>query len=256
MNLARQEAFSAALHGAGPLVGTPEPRLDIHRNNRMASLAASLAIAFPATLRIVGEDYFHAMAREFIQASPPRGPVLLAYGDELPDFIAAFPPAADIPYLADVARIEAAVTRAYHAQDALPLGVEDLQWLNGPGAQDVRLRLHAAVFVLRSPFPAATLWEHNLAADWVPVADWRGEDVVVCRPQMEVLVRVLPPGAGDFLQALMGGHSLGEAAARVASEGFDLPAALAFAFAQGLARPDVDTGPVAGVADVFGGGIS
>ncbi|MFD3266597.1 HvfC/BufC family peptide modification chaperone [Phenylobacterium ferrooxidans] len=255
MNLARQEAFCAALHGAGSLAGTPEPRLDIHRNNRMASLAAALAIGFPATLSIVGEEYFHAMAREFIQASPPREPVLLAYGDGLPDFIAAFPPAADIPYLADVARIEAAVTRAYHAQDLLPLGADELQWLNGEGALDVRLRLHAAVFVLRSPFPAATLWEHNLAADWVPVEDWRAEDVVVCRPQMDVLVRVLPPGAADFLQALMDGHSLGDAAARVESDDFDLPAALAFAFAQGLARPGVDTGPGAGEADVFGGAI-
>ncbi|CAN5719028.1 DNA-binding domain-containing protein [soil metagenome] len=256
MTLARQEAFCAALHGAGPLAGTPEPRLDIHRNNRMASLAAALALGFPATLRIVGADYFHAMAREFITASPPRGPVLLTYGDGLPDFIAAFPPAAEIPYLADVARIEAAVTRAYHAKDVLPLGVDELQWLNGEGALDVRLRLHAAVFVLRSPFPAATLWERNLAADWIPVEDWGGEDVVVCRPQMEVLVRVLPPGAGDFLQALMAGHSLGEAAARVESDDFDLPAALAFAFAQGLARPDVDNGPGAGVADVLGDGIS
>ncbi|MDR3527277.1 MAG: DNA-binding domain-containing protein [Rhizomicrobium sp.] len=228
-----QARFAASLHqfeGA-------ESHLAIHRNNRMAALIDALAIAFPATQRIVGEEYFRAMAGAFVCAHPPRAPLLLAYGDELPAYIAAFAPAAEISYLADVARLEAAVMRAYHAADDHPLGVAELKWLTQEGAAEVRLALPATVFLLRSRFPAATLWERNLAESFVPLAEWPAEDVIVCRPALDVIVRVLPPGGADFLEALQRGHSIGEAAALVAAPAFDLPAALAFAFSHCLARP-------------------
>jgi len=232
--MSTQAEFSAALHQRA---AASEQRLNIHRNNRMASLIEALAIAFPATLRIVGEDYFRGLAAEFVRGQPPRAPLLLSYGDDLPAFITTFAPAADIAYLADVARLEAAVMRAYHAVDDKPLSVCELQWLTQEGAAEVRLTLPPAVFLLRSAFPAATLWERNLAETFVPLTDWSAEDVIVCRPALDVIVRVLPPGAADFLEALMRGQTIGEAAALVATPAFDLSATLAFAFSHCLARP-------------------
>ncbi|KAG0919362.1 hypothetical protein G6F31_021147 [Rhizopus arrhizus] len=60
------------------------------------------------------------MARVFAAATPPSSPVLLHYGAEFPDFIASFPPAEPLPYLADVARIERAATEAFHAAVSAP----------------------------------------------------------------------------------------------------------------------------------------
>ena len=64
------------------------------------------------------------MARAFVAATPPRTPVLTTYGDEFAEFIAAFEPARELAYLADVARLEAARTHAYHAADAVPVDAE------------------------------------------------------------------------------------------------------------------------------------
>ena len=51
-------------------------------------------------------------------------------------------PARELPYLADVARLEAARTRAYHADDAAPLDAAAFAALD-PGAADaLRLTLH------------------------------------------------------------------------------------------------------------------
>ena len=59
--------------------------------------------------KIVGEEFFAAMARAFVTEQPPCTPLLATYGDQLAAFIAAFEPAREIAYLADVARLEAAV---------------------------------------------------------------------------------------------------------------------------------------------------
>ena len=66
------------------------------------------------------------MARAFIAQNRPRSAIIAEYGDDLPDFIEGFEAASSVPYLADVARIEMAWTQAYHAADAVPLGVEAL----------------------------------------------------------------------------------------------------------------------------------
>src|SRR5258708_8377668 len=93
----------------------------VHRNNVTSGLVKALKSLFPVVEKIVGEEFFAAMARVFVMAQPPRSPLLAAYGDDFPQFVAAFEPAREIPYLADAARLEAARTRAYHAPHATPL---------------------------------------------------------------------------------------------------------------------------------------
>ena len=87
----------------------------------VVGLIKTLQARFPAVEGIVGEEFFVAMARVFVAKMPPRTPILTTYGDEFADFIAAFEPARELAYLADVARLEAARTRAYHAADAAPV---------------------------------------------------------------------------------------------------------------------------------------
>ena len=59
---------------------------------------------------MVGDDFFAGMARPFIAGSPPAGPVLSEYGTGFADFVARWPAAVGLPYLADVARLEVAAT--------------------------------------------------------------------------------------------------------------------------------------------------
>ena len=59
-------------------------RFAIHRNNVMSSLVRALEDGFPVTRLLVGEEFFRAMARDYVRAQPPRSPVLLEYGAGLP----------------------------------------------------------------------------------------------------------------------------------------------------------------------------
>src|SRR3546814_18820662 len=92
------------------------------------------------------------MARVFAAATPPSSPVLLHYGAEFPDFIASFPPAESLPYLADVARIERAATEAYHECEAIPLILSALADVPPDRAPMLRVRLHPSLRLVRPPY--------------------------------------------------------------------------------------------------------
>ncbi|MCB9958177.1 MAG: putative DNA-binding domain-containing protein [Rhodospirillaceae bacterium] len=215
---------------AGNAVAAAE-RLLVHRNNAQLSLIGVLAADFPVTRRIVGADFFTAMARQFVFAHPPLRPELLAYGGELPDFIAGFPPARPLPYLADVARLEAAVKGSYFAADAVSLRPADLAGLQDEVAAELVLALHPSVRIVASPFPILTLHRAN-RADRAAVGrvdtTAPGETVLVSRIAAEVTLDAIGPGDAAFLTAVGAGRPLIDAAAAacLADPAFDLQASL------------------------------
>ena len=73
----------------------------VYRNNVVAGLIETLKDNYPAVRRIVGSEFFRAMALQFVTANPPHSPVMLGYGAGFAKFIARFEPAATLPYLPD-----------------------------------------------------------------------------------------------------------------------------------------------------------
>lgn len=233
-----QQSFAAALLDPERAVQFPQKRFAVYRNNVAVGLVNALATRFPATQKVVGEEFFRAMARLFAAAHPPRSPLLMQYGDDFPDFIARFEPAADLLYLADVARLEAARTRAYHAADAALLDANALLSLADSAFGDRCLAPHPAAVIVRSEYPIVTIWAMNAGErPLAPIEDWRGEDALVTRPALDVLVRTLPPGGAAFLMALFAGATLGAAAesALTENQSFDIVANLTGLIASGAA---------------------
>lgn len=208
----------------------PERRFSVYRNNVAVGLTGALASRFPVAEQIVGPEFFMAMAHAFIAASPPRSPLLLSYGDDFGDFVAHFEPAAEISYLADVIRLEAARGNAYHAADAAPVTAARLQDIDPADLPALRFTPHPSTSVVRSPHPFVTIWAMN-AGDipLAPIENWTAEDALVVRPEMIVNVRRLPPGGAVFVSTLMAGGTLGMAfeTAMHETDAFDLAENLA-----------------------------
>lgn len=238
MSAAIQSAFAARLFEATPAptglmawnAATPECRYDVYRNNVTASLTNALASRFPAAERIVGSEFFRAMAQAFIRRHPPRSPLLLAYGDDFPDFAAAFEPAGELAYLPDVMRLETARGRAYHAADAVPLDPQSLTAVDPSRLGSLTFTPHPSLSLLSSSHPVVTIWAMNVGeSSPAPINDWRGEDAVIVRPHMVVDVVPLMPGGVAFFRRLADGVTLAGAAeaAMAADTRFDLSTNLA-----------------------------
>jgi hypothetical protein len=190
----------------------PVKRYGVYRNNVATGLARALAARFPITEKIVGEEFFTAMARDFVLAHPPTSPVLLHYGADFAGFVASFPPAASLPYLADIVRLEDAQIRAYHARDIAPIAADVLTRIAPERMSGLSLRFHPAARIIRSTFPIVTIWSMNAGVlPLAPITDWQAEDALVTRPELSVVTRQVSPGSATFLLALMRDASLGEA---------------------------------------------
>jgi hypothetical protein len=140
-------------------------RLAVYRNTFDSNLANAVRLAYPAVRKLVGTEFFEGAARMFAHERPPRASSLDVYGDEFPDFLASFAPAASLAYLADVARLEWAVNRALHAPDAHPLDASRLAAVDPALHERVRFVAAPSVSLLRTPCPADTIWRAVLAGD-------------------------------------------------------------------------------------------
>jgi hypothetical protein len=226
-----QDVFAHALlqPGSAPPAGIANPdalRFAVYRNNVYVGLVNALASRFPVTRALVGEDFFSGMARVYAASHLPRTPLMFAYGDDFPDFVAAFAPARDLRYLPDVARIEAFWTQAYHAADAPTLEVRQLAAIPPDRLAEQRFAAHPAARIVASRYPIGAIWEAHQHAEPVGV-DVRGaQTVLVARPRMQVRVHVLPGEDAGFAEALLAGAALGEAAQRAGSPHFDVGTAL------------------------------
>ena len=239
-----QKAFAGAVLNAGAAVptglarraeGAPSRRFGAYRNNVYAGLIDVLAGLFPVVARLVGEEFFRALARDYVEHEPPSSAVLLRYGAGFADFIAGFPPAATAPYLADMATLEWLRHSAYHAADAVPLPLQALASA-ADRAADAVLALHPSLGVVRSSYPIVSIYELNVEIGDVSPARLAGsENALVARSGLAVEIRRLPEGGAPFILALKDGKTIGAAAisALRESSAFDLKANLARLMASG-----------------------
>ncbi|HYK24812.1 MAG TPA: DNA-binding domain-containing protein [Steroidobacteraceae bacterium] len=218
----RQREFAAALLDPARAVpeGVADPagracpkRFSVYRNNIAVAWIEALRESFPAVCRIVGEEFFCAAAQCYAASEPPGSPVLTEYGAGFARFLERFEPAASLPYLPDVARIERAWIEAYHARDASPLDPAALEHMASDRVRGLRFAAHPSLRLVRSRYRALTIWRMNVA-DGVPepIDPASDEDALLVRPGAEVAVRSIPPGGARFIEALARGEPLGAAA--------------------------------------------
>ncbi|WP_049974223.1 DNA-binding domain-containing protein [Azospirillum sp. B4] len=207
----------------------PLPNTGLHRGSTLGGLAAVLADTFPVVRRLVGEDCFIALAQAYVRHQPPADAPLLRYGAGFPAWLAGQTVATRLPYLSDVARLEAAWNHAYHAPEADPLDGGALAAL-GDAVEDAVWHLHPSHRFVASTWPIDLIWRANqpdqpdTAVD-LDAARVRGDThVLLVRPAAEVLLMRLSPGAFALLMALAAGLTLGSAwdNALALDAGFDL----------------------------------
>jgi hypothetical protein len=201
----------------------------------------SLLAAYPVVAALVGDDSFATMAREFWHRHPPARGDLACWGEALAAFVAPNPQLADVPYLADVARVEWALHRAAGAPDA---GADPASFalLTQAEPDSFTLRLAPGTAVILSEWPVASLVTAHLhddpplavAAAWVQAHE--AENAVVWRQALRPLVAACTPAEAALLAALLQGRSLLASLndALVADAAFDLGAWLPGAVTQGV----------------------
>lgn len=187
-------------------------RFNVYRNNVTVSLTEALAQGFPAVVKLLGDEYFTAIARVFVQDNPPQSRLMMHYGDGFPAFLDSVPAIARLGYVGDVARLELALRRSYHAADAAPLDPAILGAIAPDDLPVTRFTLAPALMLLRSRWPIHAIWAFNMIpGSPAPRTQGQAQDVLITRAGFDPEPHPLPPGGAAFVAALMQGETLGAA---------------------------------------------
>ncbi|WP_299737999.1 DNA-binding domain-containing protein [uncultured Roseobacter sp.] len=237
-----QATFRSALLDAekavpeGLLDGSDTPagaRFSVYRNNVVVSLTEALRTAFPLIYKLLGAQTFDRLAAIYVRQHPPSSPLMMHYGQDLPEFLQSFQPLSHIGYLPDCARLDIAMRRSYHAKDAVPIDPSVFQ-TDAEELMSLRLALAPATIVLRSDWPLHDIWRLNFEPD-APKPRATAQDVLITRPEFDPAPHALQPGGAAWLQHLQTGMAFGPAheATITAAPSFDLSAALSQALQTG-----------------------
>ena len=209
-------------------------RFDVYRNNVASSLTEALITAFPVICKLVGDRFFRAMAGVYLRTHPPKSPVMMFYGADMPAFLTGFEPVQKLPYLPDVARLELALRHSYHAADVPPLTPETFAQIPADQLMLSRVSFAPPVHLIRSRWPVHGIWRANMQ-DGTPKPQDRGENVLITRPEFDPILSTLAPGGGTFVAHLMEGARFGDALEAATSQvpDFNLTATLGLLMAGG-----------------------
>ena len=193
-------------HFADALEGPASGAMAVYRNTVLHGAVEALRANYPVTEQIVGAEMFEQVAVDYATECPPRRAVLALYGARFADWLEAQCWIGDLPYLADVARVERLHVECLMAADAKPLSSAQVRHAcRQPGG---RLGLHPAVRFTWLRTPAMSIWlAHQRAVESELAPEWKAEGALFARPSPFVMHT---PRIGPAAHRLMFGMRLGE----------------------------------------------
>lgn len=184
-NLAEfQRDFAAALLEDGqPKRSRGSQAFAVYRNTCARGVVEALRAAFPTIDMILGDEMFTGAALDYRREEPPAGPVLSDYGFRFPGWLSRQPWTCELPYLADVARLDWLWLESFLAADPDRVPAK-------PGPQP-RIMLHPATRFAWLATPALTIWQaHRDPWGFDELdPDWIEEGALITRPDGRVLVQ-------------------------------------------------------------------
>jgi hypothetical protein len=183
----------------------------VYRNTSARGTVEALRAAYPTVDMLVGEEMFTQVALDYRREHPPMGPILSDYGARFASFLASQPWTCELPYLADVARLDWLWLESFLAPDVAASPP--------PLAGETRIALHPATRVAWLTTPAMTIWlAHRDPWKLTELEpDWVEEGALFTRPGLSVCAELIDAAFHHLLIACAAPASIGDVVSAVAA---------------------------------------
>ncbi len=212
-------------------------RILVYAGGYTVRIGEALAETYETIANVLGHEKFHQMTEDYVAVFPSRYYNLTTAGKHLPEFLKTWKPAAEFPFLPDLAAFEWRVSRAFHAFDSVPFDRSGLAGLAMEDWENMSLILQPSAALFRSEWSVLEIWKLPPALRAVgpeganqPVTVdieryHKPQYALVSRQDLKVRTENLSAAQYRLLELLMSGRTLGEACEALADAGEDLPVA-------------------------------
>ncbi|EKD70931.1 MAG: protein of unknown function DUF2063 [uncultured bacterium] len=190
-------------------VAQPEQNIFIYRNNIFSHLINTLKTTYPLILSLLGKDFFHLTAKEYIKQYPSRSANLHDYGEYVSDFIAEFSPLKDFVYLSEVAYFEWICHRIYFAANHDGFDTKNISTITKDQYSQLHFLLHPASQVVQFYYPILKIIDlcQNSANESFDVNSG-GIKLLIIRRGIEIKLMSLEDADFAFLFAVQNGETI------------------------------------------------
>ena len=222
-----QDAFIDALyHRPAPQLAAlaGQAAFAVYRNSVLAGAVEALRGNFPSVEALVGQAWMQEAAAAYAQRMPPDDPRLIHYGAAFADFLEPLQRLYDMPYLADVARLDFAWCEAFAAPLEPCLALTDLAGMTAADLANSCLAPRSSVrWRWFAQHPVFTLWHYSREGlAWPPDKPWIAEGALLSGTAEGVAKQTLEVGGCAFLDACAQGLTLEQASQAALSAQPDL----------------------------------
>ena len=206
-----QQSFSEALLSDGELPPSlRSPALTVYRNTCAQGAIEALRDTYSTVNTLLGDEMFTAIALDYRREKPPAGPILSDYGAGFADFMTYQQWFSEVPYIADVARLDWLWIESFLAAGA--------EALPASPAGSPQINLHPATRFVWLATPALTIWQAHRDLENVGELepDWREEGALFTRPDFAVQIEPIDPVCYQLLLAFTASTGIDERVEQVA----------------------------------------
>jgi hypothetical protein len=187
-------------------------QVSIYQNNVNETFRKALASSYPVVERLVGEDCFRGLCREYLRRYPSRSGSLQQYGACFVEFLTDVYAGTGYGYLPDVAGLEWASEEVLAGPECNVTDLQTLVSVDPSAFASLRFRFHESVRLIRSDYPVLAIWRANQPGESTAVDLSTGaEHVAVMRRGGDAMLRLVPAGVFQLIQALQEGKTFVEA---------------------------------------------
>jgi hypothetical protein len=160
---------------------------------------------------VLGHARFHELVEGYVAAHPSRSYTLNRLGDHLPEYVAGCTELPRSALLADLARLELAITLVFDAERDEPLDAEAIAAVPAETWPGARFRTVAAMRLLRLDYPVDDLLQSIKRGEPRPTLRKSPRHLLVFRSDLAVKQLALSKREWTLLAALRDGLALEEA---------------------------------------------
>ncbi|HAT1771357.1 TPA: putative DNA-binding domain-containing protein [Legionella pneumophila] len=155
----REESLSNPLNNR--LVLSNFDGISVYMESHHATLFNHLKSTFPLCMRLVGDAFWYALLHRYINHYESTQYDINQYGDSLPQFIANFEPAKELPYLHELCSIEWHWHTLKLASPAKSFDFESFACIDEMSFQSLCFHLTPNLKILDSQYPIYQIWAMN-----------------------------------------------------------------------------------------------
>lgn len=198
-----------------PPRGDADERWHIYATGLQARGREAVENDYPALAKVLGPGALASLVARYLKRHPPISFDIGRLGASLASFLESDPLREELPFLADLARLEWALAEAFVATDEDPWRWQDLAGLGPEQVAELPLRLRAGTARIHSDWPVHAVWSCRYRPlDEIDIPMERGRHaVLVTRNDLDMVCRSLDRAEEAVLDVARRSGRLGDAVA-------------------------------------------